>query len=453
MSSITSTRMRTRRGAYGAVRILNKSEILFNQITRRLTFFSFYTFTKHISIRLEQKLMPSNIYVRDCVYLFLYWILYYPSLIDMSNNFTVSPSVLKEIFIIFLEKCDSFSKKWVSKKSLDRRRELSFQHMPLGFTHITMILDGTHTPVTLFQSRGETYKKYYSFKLKKPALNTQIAILADGSFAYIGPSMPAGENTDLVSLRKSKIEEKILEEGDCLLVDEGYRGWEGPCHLPPHRTPRNRKGRRKQSLTQTQERENRKHSRARRGIENAFGDLKNNFDILTRKFRFDKKIFNKILVLCCAFMNVQKYGKESNSEEESIILEDIIWSEDEIQQDEDISTDLSSSDEVEDVNESESSDDSLDSNDSLTFSQLNLKENQALNNSPITSNSSDELDEALESSENELFRDDQEDLYTFASASPQKSSSSSKISPNLNSVERFSHRNGTPSSRLSNYYT
>jgi len=48
------------------------------------------------------------------------------------------------------------------------------QFFPPVFHHRTWIVNGTHTPVVLYRSRGEHYKDYYSWKLKRPALNTQV---------------------------------------------------------------------------------------------------------------------------------------------------------------------------------------------------------------------------------------------------------------------------------------
>jgi len=51
-------------------------------------------------------------------------------------------------------------------------------NLPWIFTHCTWVLNGTHTPIVLYKSRGERYKDYYSFlKTKKPSLNNQVCII------------------------------------------------------------------------------------------------------------------------------------------------------------------------------------------------------------------------------------------------------------------------------------
>lgn len=83
-------------------------------------------------------------------------------------------------------------------------------------------------------------KDYYSFKLKKSALNTQMCVGADDYIEWVSDdSLPAGRWNDITHL-KANLEsfKKIFEDDDVCCFDGGYQSI--GVHVPaclPHRKP------------------------------------------------------------------------------------------------------------------------------------------------------------------------------------------------------------------------
>jgi hypothetical protein len=51
-----------------------------------------------------------------------------------------------------------------------------------------------------------------------------VATLANGLFAFVGDSLPAGQNPDIVAIRKSPNFLDALTPEDTILADCGYQG-------------------------------------------------------------------------------------------------------------------------------------------------------------------------------------------------------------------------------------
>ena len=75
---------------------------------------------------------------------------------------------------------------FVSKEYLKNRQEYAKQNHPKKYSAITFTLDGKHTRINFSENDAQNFhilthgslvwKDYYSYKLKKPALNTQVHI-------------------------------------------------------------------------------------------------------------------------------------------------------------------------------------------------------------------------------------------------------------------------------------
>jgi hypothetical protein len=58
---------------------------------------------------------------------------------------------------------------------IDEQKECATTYFSEEFNYCTIAINGTHTPMVLYPTRGEMPKPYYSFKLKAAALNTQVS--------------------------------------------------------------------------------------------------------------------------------------------------------------------------------------------------------------------------------------------------------------------------------------
>jgi len=84
----------------------------------------------------------------------------------------VSASPFSNIILLF-----TVCALYPTKAHVAERLQQADANFPRIFRHCTWVLNGTHTPVVLYKSRGERYKDYYPFKTKKPSLNTQVCII------------------------------------------------------------------------------------------------------------------------------------------------------------------------------------------------------------------------------------------------------------------------------------
>jgi hypothetical protein len=128
-------------------------------------------------------------------------------------------------------RCSLFVLLYPTKAHVAERLEQADANFPRIFRHCTWVLNGTHTPVVLYKSRGERYKDYYSFKTKKASLNTQVCIiciamysprqlgvLPNGTWGYVSGSSPAGSTPDITQLRQSDFQHH-LEEHDVTMLE------------------------------------------------------------------------------------------------------------------------------------------------------------------------------------------------------------------------------------------
>lgn len=113
---------------------------------------------------------------RDMCKIFLHFLVYYEDY-RFYERFSVPRMAMKRIVSLSWYIMQEFGQSQMSLLSWNERQQLAARHMSVGFKHCTLILDGTHTPCWVFAARQEIRSNHYSFKTKKSALNTQVAIL------------------------------------------------------------------------------------------------------------------------------------------------------------------------------------------------------------------------------------------------------------------------------------
>ena len=167
------------------------------------------------------------------------WLIEYPDHRHISARWGVPISVFTSIQQVLTKASQALSTVWITPGTLGTHtkailtltysQEMARQCFPPVLQHCTWIVDGTHTPVKLYPSRNEEIKHYYSFKFKKPALNTQVfflfvlsvtnkccpqlGMLPDGTWGFVSSSDPAGKNPDIAQIRNSGFGD-LLEDED-----------------------------------------------------------------------------------------------------------------------------------------------------------------------------------------------------------------------------------------------
>ena len=290
-----------------------------NEIDRRMhrtTQQLFYKYFKENRLKGPNALkpIPGNYYWKDVIKIYLHWLLYHPNLrfyIKWGLPKTSCSDILDYVEI----KMNGFSSKWLHFKTYEERIAYAQEYFQYPWNKVTIMLDGTHTPCFVYPTRNESKSDYYSFKLKNSALNTQVAILANGWICWVSDeSGPAAIRND-PAMMNDHIMSYIfnLSNNDITIANGVYFAFDRYNFLVPHRKPV------KSDLKPEQVLENEKHTEVRSKIERSFGLVKNRFDILTHQFKFEKSRFNNIFKMICALNNIEIHYKENGINEVAII--------------------------------------------------------------------------------------------------------------------------------------
>jgi hypothetical protein len=185
------------------------------------------------------------------------------------------------------------------------------------------MVNGTHTPVIRYRSRNELYPDYFSFKLKRPALNTQIGILMDGTFCFVSHSAGAGcsEGSNITQIKNSDYS-TLIDDRNITMMDGVYQGVPWPV-CKPYRNPRQIRGQPRVEMSRHRREWNTWQQTLRGLIERRIGAVKGTFQITSLPFRHPKKFFSSILRFCCALMNLEKQSQYEDPA--AFDPESIIW--------------------------------------------------------------------------------------------------------------------------------
>jgi len=268
----------------------------------------------------DDALIPSHFFWGDAVKLYINWTLYYNS-DSVYRKFGIVDSAFNKIIKWCRILSVGFSEKWIYFRDFEIRKQLSRQLFPPKFCKVTIIVDGTHTlcqfnsrtAKTLYENEmddvsGEKIgslvrNDYYSFKLKKGALNNQVAITADLWVPWIAEkSLPAGRWNDLKHF-KEHIKSFVCNGEDIVCFDGGYGKIQGINCCVPRRKPRNKE------LSKLKKEENDEISEFRGDIERKFGTSCNKFGIISNMWRHGEEIYNFEFRKCFALMNAEIKGK------------------------------------------------------------------------------------------------------------------------------------------------
>jgi hypothetical protein len=137
-----------------------------------------------------------------------------------------------------------------------------------GFPNVIGALDGTH--VNLFEAPSKLNKDIYFTRKRRYAIHLQAVVDHHGLFTFYDIGYPASVH-DAKVFRNSKLclcKDQLFEEQDYLLADSAYPI--STTIIPTFKNP----------LRNRQRRFNKKHSQSRIVVEQAFGRLKNRFQLL-----------------------------------------------------------------------------------------------------------------------------------------------------------------------------
>jgi hypothetical protein len=263
-------------------------------------------------------LVPSHFFWCDCCKLFLHWLCYYWDY-DRYKTFGVGHTTMGRIVIWVRSLSKAFVTKFLRTRPFEARRKASLEFFPKQFDGITLIVDGKHTLLEFCQKTARLRylaehgvlgpTDYFSFKLKKSALNTQVAIAADLYIEWVSNSLPAGRWNDIRQFKENLDKFKaILDPQDMICFDGGYQGINKdlPACLP-HRKPKHGQ------LTNAELTENDRIGEFRGDIERRFGQLVAKFQFLKVHYRHGEETFNLVFKLACSLLNAELLGtREEN---------------------------------------------------------------------------------------------------------------------------------------------
>lgn len=189
---------------------------------------------------------------------------------------------------------------------------------PQNFRSITLYMDG-HDNRIVYENVETDKKKLYSYKLKKPAIRTQMCSDVNEMFIYISQSMPCKDNPDGKMFLSTRID-RIMAITDCLLLDGAYTFFvdkiieknnaEGHMltsdnFIFPIRKINN------EQLNEDEINYNQQHAAKRSCIETQFANLSNTF----KRFQPTKRIkvtnlktFNIQLKFACLMLNFRNFS-------------------------------------------------------------------------------------------------------------------------------------------------
>ena len=191
----------------------------------------------------------------------------------------------------------------------------SAQKSPPLFRHVTLMIDGHDTRVTLI---GEKSEQMYSYKLKKSGLHIQVCIDINGMVLFTSKSVPCKDNTDGVMFGKMKLE-KYIDKLDCVALDGGYTQYLTKITSNTDLDMLNfcvpickSKG---VDLSDDEKTFNKSFGSFRSKIEATFGELVTTFKKLSNEGGIrvsDDEVFTVQFRLACLLLNVKKFVNLGN---------------------------------------------------------------------------------------------------------------------------------------------
>lgn len=216
---------------------------------------------------------------------------------------------------------DNMNENYFSTK--DIRLLSSYINNPQLLKHVTLMIDGHHNRIS-YANINVNNKELYSWKLKKPGLNTQFVIDSNDMCIYISKSLPCKDNNDDRMFINDVRIKSFLSLSDCLCFDGLYENT-----LKEIIEKNNANGFdidiknfaypiKKQKniyLNDDEELYNNQLSGYRSGIESYFAELGRTFERFNAKKNVritDSDIYNIQLKLACLFLNFKKMEILSN---------------------------------------------------------------------------------------------------------------------------------------------
>jgi hypothetical protein len=244
------------------------------------------------------------VYVEACIACALYKLVNGVSLLTCSEMFGIGVStaglVLKEVVLaITVVYKDMIS--WPAGERM-RANMLDYKRI-CGLPSVHGAIDATHFEI----KRPKSYPEdYYYFKSEKYAITMQAVVDSKKRFTDICVGMPSSVNDSRI-LRRSHLYRVVAQRGlmnmDTGMLDDipsyiiGNKGY--PCLswlLVPFKS--------EMALNAIQKLYNRRLSRGRAGVENAFGFLKLTFRELQNKIKLDLKFVPDVIYACCILHNI-----------------------------------------------------------------------------------------------------------------------------------------------------
>jgi hypothetical protein len=162
--------------------------------------------------------IPSHFFWADGVKLFLHWLCFYWDY-ERYSVFGIGTSPMKRMIAWVKRLKESFIMQYLAPRTTEVRLEAAKRNFPEAFNGITLILDGRHSLIKLnnntarllYKDRpngGElTRRDYYSFKLGKSCLNTQVCVAPDDYIEWVSnsPLLPLARYFSVEGSTKSRI--------------------------------------------------------------------------------------------------------------------------------------------------------------------------------------------------------------------------------------------------------
>lgn len=240
--------------------------------------------------------------------------------LDVSNYFRIYR-------YIFIKKYDDLND-WInnlmyncfSNKSI--RLLTSYYKNPELAKHVTLLLDGHHNRI-IYEDIDIDRKEMYSWKLKKPGLNTQFILDLNKIVVYVSESLPCRDhNDDLMFINNIEFKKFLtsydnicfdgLYENTLLETIEKYKS-NVDMDLSNFTYPINKT--KNKDLEENEERFNRYIGGFRSTIESYFSFLGSTFKRFSgqNNIRVTKlKTYNVQLRLACLLLNIKQFSEVSN---------------------------------------------------------------------------------------------------------------------------------------------
>lgn len=231
---------------------------------------------------------------------------------EVANTFGVGESTVNSLLHEF---CDAVNDKMLQKyvvfpESLDEKKAIAEDFMTRWqFPNTYGSLDGTHIPIISPEEFPDDYWNYKSYH----SIILMALVDAKGKFIYANIGRPGKANDASIfnecSLKKILIETTELDESLHIIGDGAF----------PLMTSVMKPYLISDKNTQQQVNFNRRLSRARVVVEDAFGRLKGRFRILMKRADFKVETINKIVKTCIVLHNIcedhsERYWPDWNHE-------------------------------------------------------------------------------------------------------------------------------------------